>query len=202
MKRMGKDNSCVDCSDDAQSYGCFCRIYYQDNEHFSVPSSCQGYIDTKDNATQLLSCEGVASLYDTFTTTTCEASYSVICEAAFTDNPPFSCEKTTYPSWITNLATAFANGSGVTSIVFIVIKLILRRVYKHYVYDFDYDKKTERYLNKNHEKVFANEGQSSNMGNRRSHWKKDLEREALGIVDDIEAVPLPLDDANQTPYKH
>eukprot|EP01039_Chlorochromonas_danica_P003631 gene3631-3976_t len=180
-------------------------IYYQDNEHFSVPSSCQGYIDTKDNATELLSCEGVASLYDTFTTTTCEESYSVVCEAAFTNNPPFSCEKTTYPSWITNLATAFANGSGVTSIVFILIKLILRQIYKHYVYDFDYDKKSERYLNKNQEKVFAKDveaGQSGNVENRRSQWKKELERDTLGVVDDIEAIPLPLDSGDRASYKH
>jgi hypothetical protein len=88
----------------------------------------------------------------------CPDSLVKVCRVAYTDNPPFSCSKNIYPNWFTIIATAFANASGAWSICFLLIKLFLRFTHPHYIRDFEYDHKKERYNNRNLTKVHTEDG--------------------------------------------
>lgn len=87
----------------------FCRIYYQKNEYFSVPQSCAGVFlsdgSNIDTAT-ILSCPALAAVAVNFTSTDCESSFDKICEAAYTDNPPFSCTIDENPDFLTTLGNS------------------------------------------------------------------------------------------------
>lgn len=139
----------------------------------------------------MLDCPAVASLVTNLVDVQCPASFDTICTASYTDNPPFSCETTTYPSWLTTIGTAFANASGAWSICFIIIKFILRKTHFHFVHDFEYDRKNERYLNRDYEKVHTKDDyiaganteavdMNGTVSNNRAKWRKDLVAENGG----------------------
>jgi hypothetical protein len=82
----------------------------------------------------------------TFVSETCSNSLESICTSAYTENPPFSCERITFPSFITNIATAFANTTGAWTFIVIALKILLKFQYPHGFHDFVYDEATETFL--------------------------------------------------------
>ncbi|RYH29345.1 hypothetical protein EON65_08780 [archaeon] len=130
-------------------------MYYQSNQFFSVPINCQESISNPSAVDSLVACPSMATIYNAFVSSVCEDSFEKVCKAAYTDNPPFSCSKTVYPTWITCLATAFANASGVLAVTFVIIKVLLRQIQYHYVHEFEYDRKKERYHDLDHRRIHA-----------------------------------------------
>lgn len=98
----------------------------------------------------------------TYVSDTCSDSLEAICTSAYTDNPPFSCERVTYPTFVTIIATAFANASGVWSATVIALKLLLKLRYPHGYRDFDYDEERERFIPKNTGLNVSSSGKSHN----------------------------------------
>lgn len=124
-------------------------------------------------------------LQTTFVTNTCGSSFEKVCDAVYTDNPPFSCETTVYPTWLTIIATAFANASGAWSLAFLAIKLILRKTHFHFVHEFEYDRKKERYMNRDYSKIHTKDDYIAGEGPTvdynapsgsalRARWKNEL----------------------------
>jgi hypothetical protein len=109
-------------------------------------STCAGYISSTSAATNLLSCPDVVTAKEALISSTCEASYTDVCAMEYTENPPFSCVRKTYPIFLTTIATALANSSGVWSLCIIAIQVILKYFYPKGSIDFDYDEELFRYL--------------------------------------------------------
>ena len=81
------------------------RLYYQKNEFFPFPESCSRlYSSPTDITLQSLSrCTSEQSTYNKFFNTSCIDSFSTICNAAYTNNPPFSCERYIHPDVLTTI---------------------------------------------------------------------------------------------------
>lgn len=122
------------------------RFYYQNNIYIDVPTSCSGAITMKSQAKNLLSCSAVATAQSTFLTNTCSTSYDKVCDQEYTENPPFSCTKDTYPTTLTNLSTSFANASAAFSFMVLFFRILMKIFYPHGCTEYDYDPVTERYL--------------------------------------------------------
>lgn len=75
------------------------------------------------------SCSGTRSLYDKFATDNCADSFDTVCDAAYTDNPPFSCETQENPDLLTTLGAALANASAFWAVLAIIISVGLKKVY-------------------------------------------------------------------------
>lgn len=129
------------------------RIYFQTSSYFNVPTSCKSYINSTEHTLDILNCPDMITMREGYLKPNCMTSINVICEVVYEDNPPFSCERTTYPSYIGVTATALANASGAWSLIFLLIKIALRKTHFHYVHDFEYDKSKERYFNRNTGKI-------------------------------------------------
>ena len=88
-----------------------CRIYYQKDTFIVVPHSCAGVFgDPNLNALSsdmLTNCPALSSLVTNFISTDCPASFADICEAEYTNNPPFSCANTYKQDILTTLGTHF-----------------------------------------------------------------------------------------------
>lgn len=83
-----------------------CSIYYQKNAYFSVPASCAGVFlpdGSNINDKAIDGCPDLLAIAVNFTTTDCESSFEKICDAAYTDNPPFSCTIEERPDFLTTL---------------------------------------------------------------------------------------------------
>lgn len=109
----------------------FCRIYYQNHEYITVPTSCAGMFDSTADATlsALYTCPGLAALATSFTASDCSDSFAKVCQAEYTDNPPYSCTKTNSPDFLTTLGSALANASAMWSFTAILFALTLKRIY-------------------------------------------------------------------------
>jgi hypothetical protein len=123
-------------------------VYYQRSSYLSInsTSTCAGYISSTNDSTNLLSCPDVLAAKQAFISSTCEASYNDVCTQEFTENPPFSCVRKTYPIFLTTIATALANSSGVWSLLIIAIQMILKYFYPTGTIAFDYDEELNRFL--------------------------------------------------------
>lgn len=121
-------------------------MYFQSNSFIDIPSSCRGAVNSSVYAEELFDCEDLQTLRQKYITSYCEVSYDKVCTSEYTDNPPFSCSKVSYPTFITTIATAFANASGVWTFVVIFLKLMLKIHYPHGYSDYDYDEERERFI--------------------------------------------------------
>lgn len=92
-------------------------IYYQSNTFFGVEagSNCSGWISSTSNAEDMLTCPSITQAMNGWIEDSCDSSIADVCTEEYTDNPPFSCSRTTYPGWLTNLATGLANAEGAWS---------------------------------------------------------------------------------------
>jgi hypothetical protein len=106
-------------------------VYYQDNQYFSVPPSCAGAFGGADkvDSTSLYQCHALARIANNFTSSKCDDSFSKVCRAAYTDNPPYSCTQATKPDFLTTLGSALGNASALWSLTAILITVMLRRLY-------------------------------------------------------------------------
>jgi len=106
-------------------------IYYQNNEYIAVPTACQGLYSKASDATiaTLYTCAALATLTSAFYDDDCESSFTSICEAAYTDNPPFSCSTEEAPDFLTTLGSSLANATALWSFLAIVISISLRKIY-------------------------------------------------------------------------
>jgi hypothetical protein len=89
-------------------------IYYQNSDILLVPEQCRSLFADDSvfgkqsfTAQALYVCPELASLAKTFVRTTCTASFSKICTASYTDNPPFSCTNEMHPEILTVLGTIY-----------------------------------------------------------------------------------------------
>lgn len=78
---------------------------------------------------KISSCPSLAALVGNFTSIDCADSFEDVCQAEYTDNPPYSCTKETTAAIITVLGTSLANASALWSFTAIVISLSLKRIY-------------------------------------------------------------------------
>ena len=113
------------------------------------------------NRSDLMQCNDMIAVKNDYVTSTCPDSITKVCTSAYTDNPPFSCSKDTYPTFITTIATAFANASGVWTFVVIFLKIMLKISYPHGFYDYDYDEERERFVPKGFKPVYPDVFSSS-----------------------------------------
>ena len=81
------------------------RLYYQKNDFFSFPDECSRlYSSHHDVTLQSLSrCSSELSIYNDFFNNSCYDSFPIICNAAYTHNPPFSCERYVNPDLLTTM---------------------------------------------------------------------------------------------------
>jgi hypothetical protein len=93
---------------------CIFSIYYQKSDILLVPEQCRSLFADDSvfgkqsfTAQALYVCPELASLAKTFIRTTCTSSFSKICTASYTDNPPFSCTTEMHPEILTVLGTIF-----------------------------------------------------------------------------------------------
>ena len=101
-----------------------------------MPNACSGIYSATTQVTEqsLYQCPQLAAIVLNFTTVNCESSFAKICQAEYTDNPPFSCTKETTPEFLTTLGSALANSSALWSFSAIVISLSLKRMYPGGIY--------------------------------------------------------------------
>jgi hypothetical protein len=87
------------------SFLCLCSIYYQNNLFFEVPQSCAGHFPSTKSVTleALRTCPALEAAYLNFTSVNCAESFETICQAEYTDNPPFSCTDSETPDFLTTL---------------------------------------------------------------------------------------------------
>lgn len=107
------------------------RIYYQNNKFIPVPDDCAGIASDTSGFTKnkMLDCKSLRALMYNFTSVDCEDSYEEICQAEYTDNPPYSCTRETTDDILTVLGSSLANASAAWSVFVIVVSLSLKRIY-------------------------------------------------------------------------
>jgi hypothetical protein len=81
-----------------------------------------------------------------FISDSCSASLDTVCTKEYTENPPYSCVRNIYPTFLTCLATALANASGAWSLLVIVLCMGLKIFWPHGSLAFDYDESVNRFL--------------------------------------------------------
>lgn len=86
------------------------RIYYQNNHYHTMPATCTSVFSTPQDASTttveaLYECAAVSALVANYTAINCADSFDKICEASYTDNPPFSCTSHERPDFLTTLGT-------------------------------------------------------------------------------------------------
>lgn len=145
---MGKDSCILEICFPLTglSFFFFRRIFYQKNSYLSIPIPCRGYVSNSNESESLLSCPELATMKSNFTSINCKNSFTTVCTNEYTDNPPFSCSRDIYPTFITTIATAMANASGAWSVVVIAIQLLLKLRWPHGTVEFDYDESTNRFV--------------------------------------------------------
>lgn len=96
-----------------------------------MPASCAGAFASPSEVTlaALYSCPALSSLATNFTSTDCPASFSKVCQAEYTDNPPYSCTRSVSPEFLTTLGSSLGNASAMWSLTVIIIALSLKRAY-------------------------------------------------------------------------
>ena len=136
------------------------RIYYQNNEFFAIPDACKGmYSSTAEVTTASLStCSALYTIATNFTTTNCANSFEDVCEAEYTNNPPFTCTTTITPDFLTTLGSSLANASALWSFLTIVISLSLKRIYPGGIFWKEYNEKLAQ------QKLLASMQSSSSEG--------------------------------------
>jgi len=77
-----------------------------------MPDSCTSVFSTaQDPSTTtvaaLYQCAAVSALVANYTAINCAASFEKICDASYTDNPPFSCTSHERPDFLTTLGECF-----------------------------------------------------------------------------------------------
>jgi hypothetical protein len=92
-----------------------------------------------------------------FISDSCSASLDTVCAQEYTENPPYSCVRDIYPTFLTCIATALANASGAWSLLVIALCLGLKIFWPHGSLAFDYDESVNRFL-------------PLNPGKEASHW--------------------------------
>ena len=81
----------------------FFSIYYQINQFYNLPDTCAHmYTSTEEvTITSLADCSAMETVYSGFISDTCSDSFESICQAEYTDNPPFSCKEKVSPDFLT-----------------------------------------------------------------------------------------------------
>lgn len=118
----------------------FNSIHYQNNGWIAVPSECAGALSGYTSSLEEV--EACSALYDSYTSyvsSNCAASFSPICAAAYTNNPPYSCTKQVTENILTVLGASLGNAAAVLAISIILIKFVLKAWYPNGVALDDYD---------------------------------------------------------------
>lgn len=108
-----------------------------------MPEDCSGIFSGTDGITdeKINNCPSLAALVGNFTSIDCADSFDDVCQAEYTDNPPFSCTKETTESIITILGSSLANASALWSFTAIMISLSLKRIYPGGIFYKEYKEK-------------------------------------------------------------